>query len=77
MASSRRWRKRWSIRGQLRPFMVELRPKRADLRAFFWGKSSVFPEVFAGPGRVRAAKCVKPKGGRRALGAHGVTETRR
>jgi hypothetical protein len=47
----------------MRPETVELRPKRADLRAFFWGKSSEFFGVFAGFGRLRAANRVKPKGG--------------
>jgi hypothetical protein len=53
------------VRADLCPIMVELRPKRAELCAFFWGKSSVFPGVLAGFGRLRTAKCVKPQGGQR------------
>jgi hypothetical protein len=41
-----------------------MEPKTADLCAFFWGKSSVFPGVFGTLGRGRAANGVKPKGGR-------------
>jgi hypothetical protein len=51
------------IRRHLCPVLVDLRPKRADLRAFFWGKSFAFPGVFGTFGRVRAAKGVKPKVG--------------
>ena len=36
-----------AARADLRPILVELRAKRADLRQSFLGESSVFPEVFA------------------------------